>query len=540
MSDSKSFAKKLIIQPHVFIGSAIIIGLFVLIGVVATAELASVVDTIQTFITETFGWFYIVSVGFILLFVIYLMFSRFGGIVLGDDGEAPEFSNVTWFAMLFSAGMGIGLLFFSVAEPIMHYSNPPRGEAESVLAAKRAMNLTFFHWGLHPWAVYTLVGLALAFFAYRRKLPLTIRSVFYPLLGERIHGPIGHLIDTTAVVSTMFGVATSLGLGVMQINSGLHHVFEGIPADSLVVRIGLIVGITAIATVSVVSGVNVGIRRLSELNVGLGMMLCLFVFVAGPTVFIIRLFVQSVGHYIQHLPETTLWTATFEAGEWIGGWTVFYWAWWIAWSPFVGMFVARVSRGRTVREFIVGTLLCPTGATFLWLSIFGGSALHEEVLGQGGMVTAVNASVPESLFVLLEQFPLAGVTSVVATIVIISFFVTSSDSGSLVIDIITAGGHPDPPRIQRVFWAVMEGVVAATLLFTGYRMGVSDGGLRALQTASITTALPFCIVLLWMCWSLIEGFRNEVDGSRASPASQLGRDDGEVALGAIHKSEEGH
>ena len=531
-------SKRFVIEPFVFFPAAALIGLFVLVGVVATEWLAEAVGEVQAFITETFGWFYIISVGFILLFVCWLMFSRFGGIVLGDDDEEPEFNDLTWFAMLFSAGMGIGLLFFSVAEPIMHYSSPPRAEAETVLAAKRAMNITFFHWGLHPWAVYSLVGLALAFFAYRRKLPLTIRSVFYPLLGKKIHGPIGHVIDTTAVVSTMFGVATSLGLGVMQINSGLHYVFPGVPEDSVWLRIGLIAIITTIATISVVSGVNVGIRRLSELNVSLGLLMCAFLLIAGPTVWIIRLFVQSIGHYLQNLPETTLWTATFEASDWLGGWTIFYWAWWIAWSPFVGMFVARVSRGRTVRQFVFGTLFCPTLATFFWLSIFGGSALHEEMMGAGGIVAAVNESVPESLFVLLERFPFAAITSVVALVVITSFFVTSSDSGSLVIDIITSGGDPDPPVIQRIFWAVTEGAVAATLLYTGYQMGTPDGGLRALQTASITTALPFTIVLLWMCWSLVEGFRREI-GELPTTKVPSRSDDGEVALGTVEQAEEG-
>lgn len=514
MSTETTESRRWIIQPYVFFSSAALIGLFVLAGVVATDQLASIVQSVQDFIVNYFGWFYVISVAFILMFAVWLMFSAYGSITLGKPDEEPEFSTPTWFAMLFSAGMGIGLLFFSVAEPITHFANPPRADAETVDAAKRAMNITFYHWGLHPWAIYSLVGLSLAFFSYRRGLPLTIRSVFHPLLGEKIHGSIGNVVDTIAVVATMFGVATSLGLGVMQINSGLHSVFPGVPDDSIMVRVLLIAGITAVATISVVTGVNVGIRRLSELNISLATALCAFVLICGPTLFIIRLFVQSIGYYLQHLPETMFWTATFEATDWQAGWTIFYWAWWIAWSPFVGMFIARVSRGRTVREFVFGTLVCPTLATFAWLSIFGGAALHNELHDGGGMIAAVDESVPGALFVLLDQFPWASITGVVTTVVIIVFFVTSSDSGSLVIDIITAGGHPDPPVLQRIFWAVTEGVVAAVLLYTGYRMGVPEGGLRALQTASITTALPFTLILLWMCWSLLEGLRAELQRIR--------------------------
>jgi len=497
-----------LIHPVVFpVSAALIVG-FVLIGVVWTEGLAAQVDRIQDTIVTNFGWFYIVSVGVILLFVLWLMMGRFGSIKLGADDEKPEFGNLTWFAMLFSAGMGIGLLFFSVAEPIMHLSTPPTAEPGSVLAAKQAMNITFFHWGLHPWAIYSFVGLALGYFSYRHGLPLTIRSVFHPLLGDRIHGWPGNLIDIVAVVSTLFGVATSLGLGVMQINSGLHYVFD-VPDDSLPVRIGLIAGITAVATISVVTGVNVGIRRLSELNVGLGLLMCVFLLIVGPTVFIAKLFVQSLGYYLQHLPETTLWTATFEASSWQAGWTIFYWGWWIAWSPFVGMFIARVSRGRTIRQFVFVTLLLPTLTTFFWLSVFGGSALHQDLYADGGIAAVVDENVPVALFALLEQFPFGAFASLLATVLIMSFFVTSSDSGSLVIDIITSGGHPDPPTAQRVFWAVLEGVVAAVLLYTGYQMGTPEGGLRALQTASITTALPFCVVILMMIWSLLVGLQNE-------------------------------
>jgi len=493
-------------NPFVFFIAAILICGFVVIGVTFTEAVATRVEALQSFIVQTFGWFYIASVGGILLFVLWLMFSRFGNIRLGPNDARPEYSRLTWFAMLFSAGMGIGLLFYSVAEPILHYSQPPSGEGGTVEAAKTAMNLTFFHWGLHPWGVYALVGLALAYFGYRRGQPLTIRSAFYPLLGDRIHGPIGNLIDIAAVVSTLFGLATSLGLGVMQINTGLGVVF-GTP-DSVAMQIGLIAGITAVATVSVVSGVNVGIRRLSEFNVTVGALLCIFVLVAGPTVFLAKFLIQSTGFYLQNLPETTFWTATFRGEDWLAGWTVFYWGWWIAWSPFVGMFIARVSRGRTIREFIIGTLLCPSIATFVWLSVFGGTAMHQE-MNAGGIAEAVDADITIALFEMLGNLPWGAISSVAATLVIITFFVTSSDSGSLVIDIITSGGHPDPPIRQRLFWAILEGVVAATLLYTGYRTGNPSGGLIALQTAAITTALPFCIILVLMVYSIWRGLHQE-------------------------------
>ncbi len=492
----------LIIHPVVFTVSASLICGFVVLSLIFSQQVETQIAAVQAFIVSYFGWFYILSVAAMLIFVVWLAMTRYGHIRLGPNDSRPEYGNFTWFAMLFSAGMGIGLLFYSVAEPILHYDAPPVGEGHTIAAAKQAMNITYFHWGLHAWAIYTLVGLCLAYFGYRRGLPLTIRSVLYPLLGDRIYGPIGDIVDIAAVVGTLFGVATSLGLGVMQINSGLNHVL-GVPV-SLGVQVILIGVITCAATVSVVSGVNVGIRRLSELNVGLGLLLCAFLFLAGPTIFLCKMFVQSIGEYIQHLPETTLWTATFQQTEWQGSWTIFYWGWWIAWSPFVGMFIARVSRGRTIREFIFGVLLCPTGATFAWLAIFGGSAIYIELYGGGGISQEVSESIPVALFTLLERFPLGGVASLVATFVVMSFFVTSSDSGSLVIDIITSGGHPDPPVPQRIFWAVLEGVVAAVLLVAG---GAS--GLAALQTASITTGLPFCAIILIMSWGLLKGLREE-------------------------------
>jgi choline/glycine/proline betaine transport protein len=502
-------------HPVVFPLSAGLIFAFVASSLIFIESVEPLFARIQTLIANRAGWFLVLVVNVYLGFVVFLMLSRFGHVRLGRPGEAPEFSRLTWFSMLFSAGMGIGLLFFSVAEPIYHFTAPPFGEGGTLEAARQAMALTFFHWGLHAWGIYALVGLALAFFCFNRGLPLTIRSAFHPLLGERIHGPLGDAVDTLAAVATLFGVATSLGLGVQQINSGLDHVL-GI-GRGLGLQILLIAVITAAATASVVSGVNRGIRRLSELNLGLGLLLMLSVLVAGPTLFLLDSLVQNVGRYLQDFARLSFWTEAYRFTYWQNDWTIFYWAWWIAWSPFVGMFIARVSRGRSVREFLVGVLFVPTGLTFVWLSIFGGAALHQELFGSGGIAAAVAQDMPIALFVLLERYPFAGVTSLLGVLIVVTFFVTSSDSASLVIDIITGGGELEPPTRQRVFWAVTEGVVAAVLL--------AGGGLTALQTAAICTGLPFAVVLLFMAWSLYKGVSERVGdplGAGAVPQSASG------------------
>jgi choline/glycine/proline betaine transport protein len=490
------------VHPVVFwTSAAIIVGLSAL-AVIATETVGGFFEQIQTAIVEDFAWVYLLSTTGFLGFVAWLMFSRHGSIRLGPDDARPAYSRPTWFAMLFSAGMGIGLLFFSVAEPISHFRAPPVGPGGTLPAARDAMALTFFHWGLHAWAIYAVVGLSLAYFGFRRGLPLSIRSAFYPLLGERIHGRIGDAIDILAIVSTLFGVATSLGLGAMQVNAGLHHV--GGLVESTTVQVVIIAVITAMATGSVVSGLDVGIRRLSEINMGLAGLLLLFVFVVGPTAFLLNAFADNLGAYLQMLPERSLWAASFASPprqQWLANWTIFYWAWWIAWAPFVGMFIARISRGRTVREFLVAVLLGPTTAGFVWLTVFGDTALHQEVYGAGGIADAVADDLPTAVFVLLERFPLASVTSVVCTVCVILFFVTSSDSASLVVDTIASGGKQDPPVAQRVFWALLEGVVAAALLLAG--------GLAALQTAALTTALPFCLVIVVMCFALARGLRHD-------------------------------
>lgn len=488
------------IHPKVFGFSVLIILSFVTITLFNLEEMAEVFTNIQSAIAHQAGWFYILSVNIFLGFAIFLIFSKYGKIRIGGKTAQPEFSYWAWFSMLFSAGMGIGLVFYSVAEPVFHYFSPPYGAGSTMESAKTAMVFTYFHWGFHAWGIYAIVALALAFFAYNRGLPLTIRSAFYPLLGERIYGPIGNIIDITAAVATLFGLTTSLGLGVKQINAGLHHLL-GIP-ESNTIQILLIAFITSMATISVVMGLKKGIKRLSELNMGIALILMMFVFFCGPTIYLLNVFLQNIGQYTAQLMEFSFWTAAYENSDWQKDWTIFYWAWWIAWSPFVGMFIARISNGRTVREFLLSVLLVPTLLTFIWLTVFGNTALYQETVLGHGIVNAVNENVAVALFVMLQNLPLSTITSVLGILLVTTFFVTSSDSASLVIDIITAGGNTNPPTIQRIFWAVTEGVVAMVLLV--------GGGLIALQTVSITTGLFFAVILLCMCVSLLKGLREEI------------------------------
>lgn len=498
------------IQPVVFWTSAGLILFFVLLSFLLSRELGQVFKQAQSLFSTYAGWTYILGVNFFLIFSIWLLFSRYGDIRIGGDDAKPEFSTWGWLAMLFSAGMGIGLVFWSVAEPIYHFSSPPFdiGEAEGAERARLAITITMFHWGLHAWGIYAVIALALAFFTFNRGLPLTIRSAFYPLLGERIHGPIGHAIDIIAVLATMFGLATSLGLGAQQVNAGLAALFN-IPVGTET-QVVLIVLITLIAIGSVVAGLDKGIRRLSEINMVAAGLLLLFVFLAGPTLFLLDALVQNIGAYAGHLIRLSTWTESYSQTHWQHSWTIFYWAWWIAWSPFVGMFIARISRGRTVREFLSGVLVVPTLLTIMWLTVFGGSALYEELVGAGGIVEAVNSDVATALYKLLAHFPFAEVTSAIAVFVVITFFVTSSDSGSLVIDTITSGGHPYPPVKQKIFWASAEGLVAIALLIAG--------GLGALQAGSILTGLPFTFVLFFMCLSLRRGLHQEWLEKRAKAA----------------------
>lgn len=491
------------IHPHVTFVSAFTLIVFVLLTLMFQEDTSAFFKRAMAGITSTTGWFLILVSNIFILAAIYFAFSKFGAIRIGGRDAKPEFSTAAWYAMLLSAGMGIGLMFWSVGEPMFHYSSPSpmfNGiEAQTPEAAQAAMGVTYFHWGIHPWAIYAIVGLGLAFFAYNRGLPLTIRSVFYPLLGDKIYGFWGNLIDILSVLATLVGLATSLGLGVQQINAGLDYLF-GVEI-STATQVTLIAAITGLATLSVMAGLDAGVKRLSQANMILAAVFMLFLLFVGPTVFILSGFTQNLGYYATILPKLSLWTETFRESNWQGSWTVFYWAWWISWSPFVGMFIARISKGRTVKEFVLGVILIPTLLSFVWMSVFGGSALFLQAHGTADIVAAVNDNVATAMFVMLHNFPLAEVLSLVAIVLVAIFFVTSSDSGSLVVDHLTSGGKLDSPTPQRVFWAVMEGVLASVLLI--------GGGLTTLQTASVSTGLPFAVVLLISVYALFVGFSQE-------------------------------
>lgn len=483
------------LNPPVFYTSAALILALVLFTVLLQEEAQSLFNHVQQWIITNASWFYVLAVALILISVVFLAVSRYGDIKLGPDHSRPDYRNTTWFAMLFSAGMGIGLMFFGVAEPVMHFTTPPVGEPNTVQAAKEAMKLTFFHWGLHAWAIYAIVALILAFFSYRHGLPLTLRSALYPLIGERIYGPIGHAVDIFAIIGTVFGVATSLGYGVLQINSGLHHLF-GWPVNQTV-QIALIAATCGLATLSVASGLDRGIRILSELNLSLAVILLLFVLVLGPTVFLLQTYVQNTGAYLSDIVNKTFNLYAYEPTDWIGGWTLLYWGWWLSWSHFVGLFIARISRGRTIREFVCGVLFVPAGFTLLWMTVFGDTAIHM-VLQEGftQLAEVVNQDSSVALFAFLEHFPLGSVISLVAVLMVVVFFVTSADSGALVVDMLASSGKDHSPLWQRIFWSVLMGVVAIALLLAD--------GLKALQTATIASALPFSIVLLASIWGLFK------------------------------------
>lgn len=493
------------IHPQVASVAGGLVLIFIVLTVLFSDQAATMSSQVLDGIGNTFGWLYILAANFFVIVMILIAASDYGKIKLGGPDALPEFSTMSWFAMLISAGMGIGLMFWSVAEPVYHYAQPsPMFDVPpaSPQATQVAMGQTYFHWGMHPWGIYALVGLSLAFFAYNRGLPLTIRSIFYPLLGDRIYGFWGNVIDILSVLATLFGLATSLGLGVSQVASGLHYLF-GLPntTEFAVILIGVI---TLFATISVIAGLDKGVKLLSNVNLVMAGIFMAFLLLIGPTVYILKAFTQNIGFYIQNLPQLSFWVETFygaEGSSWQNPWTIFYWGWWISWSPFVGMFIARVSKGRTVREMILGVMVLPTLLSFLWMSTFGGSALWLQTTGVADIAAAVNADVSTALFVMLENFPLTAVTSAVGIALVTIFFVTSSDSGSLVVDHLTSGGKLDSPVPQRVFWAVTEGLCAAALLL--------GGGLTALQSASIATGLPFTIVLLIMCYSLYRGLQEE-------------------------------
>ena len=497
----------------------------------------SIYSAVRGWIEATLAWYYIAAVTFMLFACLYLMCSRFGSIRLGDDDSRPEFSNFSWFAMLFSAGVGIGLLFFSIAEPLFYfdntqpwkYPNNPFADAAGATQlteqrALHAMRVTYFHWGFHGWAVYVIIGLCLAYFGFRKKLPFTLRSALYPVIGDRIYGPVGHGVDLLAVFGTVFGVATSLGLGVSQMAAGLNVLF-GIDSG-IVTQIILIVVITIVATFSAVSGVGNGIRIISEWNIWLSIVLVAFFLFGGPFQWLMGLFVTSLGDYIWNVIPMGFWTAG-EAGDraWQGGWTIFYWGWWISWAPFVGMFIARISRGRTIREFMVGVMFVPTTIAFFWLCIFGGNALYMELNAAGGAGTAGvldmvrNWNLPSALFGTIERVTdiswLNWAMAALATLLLATWFITSSDSGTLVITTMLSMGDDNPPQKFRIIWGTGEGFVAAVLLLAG--------GLKALQTASIAAALPVSIIMLAMTYGLLKSLRED-PGALPDPEEELAPD----------------
>jgi choline/glycine/proline betaine transport protein len=488
--------------PRVFYPAAGLLVVFVAITAIFPERMGDWIGRANTNVVQDLGWYYIAITAGFVGFSIWIAASHMGNIVLGKDGEEPEFSLPSWFAMLFAAGMGIGLVFWGVAEPLNHFNSPPPGSpaGDPAETARTAMDTTFLHWGLHAWAIYVVVGLAVAYSVHRRGNPISLRWALYPLLGDRIKGFWGDVIDVIAVLGTLFGVATSLGLGVSQIGGGLSYLGAVDDAgDGL--KVVLIVVITAIAVVSVVTGIDKGIKWLSNINMVMAVALVAFVMVAGPTVFILSELVSQTGSYIQNFFRLSFNSMPFQEDgkQWLGWWTTFYWGWWISWAPFVGVFIARISRGRTVREFILGVLLVPTLVTFVWFSALGGTALHQEVFEGGGLIGEEGVDSTTALFQMLDLLPLAAITSGIAILLIVVFFVTSSDSGSYVVDMLSSGGNPNPPVWSRAFWASMEGAVAAVLLLAGSAAGANPLG--ALQTMAILLALPFSFVMIGMCFA---------------------------------------
>lgn len=491
----------------VFYISLVVALLFIIWGVIPKDtwpnwNLNNVTSNIQGFIVSKFGWFYLLSATAFLSFAIFLIVSKYGNIVLGKDGDKPQYSYITWFGMLFSAGMGIGLVFWGAAEPISHFHNPPIDGLSESEAAKVAMRYSFFHWGLHPWAIYAILALALAYFQFRKEVPGLVSGILQPIFGDKMKGGWGTFVDFIAVFATIFGVATSLGLGAQQIGSGISYLFGVKNGFSL--ELIIIIIVTVLFLTSAMTGLDKGIKILSNTNIVLAILLMLFLLFAGPTNFIMNFFTNTLGGYIQNLPSMSFRMAPFsESGtSWLEGWTIFYWAWWIAWAPFVGTFIARVSRGRTVREFVTGVLLVPTVFGGLWFSVFGGSAISLEI-HHGVDVASIIADygTEVALFSVLEQFPLSFITSTLAILLISTFFITSADSATFVLGMQTTGGNLNPENKVKFIWGIVQSATAAILLW--------QGGLGALQTASIIAAFPFAIILILVIFSLTKAFREE-------------------------------
>jgi choline/glycine/proline betaine transport protein len=520
------------VDRGVFLPSTLILLLLVIGAAVAPDASEATFKWLQNAIVTYASWYYVLVVAIVLMSVLFFSLSRFGDIKLGPDHSEPEYSALSWFAMLFAAGMGIGLMFFGVAEPVMHFLQPPHSEGGTADAAGHAMTLTYFHWGLHAWAIYAIVALLLGYFSFRHGLPLTMRSAFYPLIGERIYGPLGASIDVFAIVCTACGIATSLGFGVLQINAGLEYLF-GIPVSGGV-QVLLIVITMSLASISVAMGLNAGIKRLSELNIALSVLLLIGVLIAGPTILILGATLESLGIYVSELISKTFTLYAYDPTDWLGGWTIFYWGWWLSWSPFVGLFIARISRGRTIREFTLGAILVPCGFTLLWMGVFGNSAI-DLILNAGAseLAEAVTANQAVALFRFLEYLPFSTFLAGLSLAMIVIFFVTSADSGALVLNMLSAHGRDDTPVLQRIFWAVVIGAIAAVLLLAG--------GLASLQTAAIASALPFSLALMGAIWGFGKALSVDADQRNAQSVSPVSTtsDDWRGRLGNLLSFPEG-
>lgn len=498
--ESASKFMGLIINKTVFFSAIAVIIFTVGFTLIFEEEAEHYFNMAQTFVSAHGGWIYTLSVNIFIVFCLYMAFGKFGKIRIGGQNAKPEFSMWAWFAMLFSAGIGNGLVLFSIADPVRDYLDPPRlaGEAPARIA-QEAINFSFLHHGIHGWAIYSVVGLSLAYFTFNRKMPLTLRSVFYPILGNRIHGWMGDLIDIMAVITTLFGLATTIGFGVGQINAGFSHVF-GLPS-SLFYQVLIIVGVTLAATLSAFSGIDKGVQMLSKVNVRVASAIFLLVLILGPTTFIFKAYIQNIGSYLVHFIDMSTWTEALQGTDWQKKRTIMYWGWWISWSPFVGIFIARISKGRTIKEFILCVLILPALVTFLWFSAFGGTTMRDILLGDTAMIAAVNDNISTALYVFFDKFPLAMLLKILGVILICSFIITSADSGALVVDSLTSGGKMKTPRYQRVIWAVCIGVIASVLMY--------GGGLNALQTVVTISGLPFAILLVGMCFSLFRGISED-------------------------------
>ncbi|OLN32066.1 glycine betaine uptake BCCT transporter [Desulfosporosinus metallidurans] len=499
MSDKRSFLGK--VDRPIFSISVIIMVVFVLWTLLQPKTAGDTFNAVQKFITDNFGWSYLLGVTFFLVFALYIAFSKYGNITLGKDGEKPEHSTWSWFAMLFAAGMGIGLVFWGVAEPMDHFTTPPFGAPSTIESAQTAMRYTFFHWGLHPWGIFAVVGLSMAYFQFRKGLPATMSSSLYPILGEKgVNGWIGKAVDILSVFATIFGVATSLGLGAMQIATGLHFAY-GLPTG-MTTTIIIIVVITILFIISAVTGIEKGIKFLSNINMVIIFLILACTLIVGPTRFILNGMTETIGSYLQNIVQMSFWADTFNTNPgWVGGWTIFYWAWWVAWGPFVGAFIARISRGRTVREFIVGVIVAPTVMSFLWLAVMGNSALFIEIFNQGTIAAQTAKDSSTAIFAMFQYMPLTGVLTTLTTLIIAIFFITSADSATFVMAMFTSGGELNPGAGLKITWGVIEGAVAIALMLAG--------GLSALQTASIAAAFPYMIVMFAMAVALIKAFKTE-------------------------------